>query len=87
MHTRTCIQVCTFLEMISKDGVFCLLRPDFPLRCSGWPELLCAAPRPPLHTCLPHPFLSATLCAPRCLPPLTGLCCPSITAPCGFLSL
>ena len=92
MHTRICTQVCKFLEMISKDGVFCLLRPDFPLRCPGWPALSCAAPRPPLHTCLPHLLLSPTLYVPLfpfipCLPPLTGLCCPSITVPCGFLSL
>ena len=25
---------------------------------------LCAAPHPPLHTCLPQPFLSASLCVP-----------------------
>ena len=92
MHTRTCIQVCKFLEMISKDGVFCPLRPDLPLKWPGWPALSCAAPRPPLQTCLPNPFLSPTVCAPLfpsipCLPPLTGLCCPSITVPCGFLTV
>ena len=39
MHTRTCIQVCKFLEMISKDGVFCPLRPDLPLRWPCWLHL------------------------------------------------
>ena len=92
MHTRTCIQVCKFLEMILKDGVFCLLRPDLPLRWPGWPALSCAAPWLPLQTCLPNPFLSPTVCAPLfpsipCLPPLTSLCCPSIAVPGGFLSL
>ena len=39
-HTRTCTQVCRILEMISKDGICCLLRPDLPLRWPCWPAPL-----------------------------------------------
>ena len=70
-HTRICIQVCKFLEIISKDGMCCFLRPDLSLRCPGWPAPPSAAPHPPLHTCLPHPFISASpLCSPLPYHPL-----------------
>ena len=60
MHTRICTQVCMFLEMISKDGMCCLLRLT-PSQVAWLASTsLCVSPRRPLHTCLPHPFLSAS---------------------------
>ena len=49
---------------------------------------LCAAPCPRLHTCLPHPFLSAPrLCSPLLSSPQTNFHCPSLMESYGFLSL
>ena len=72
MHTRICTQVCTFLEMISKDGMCCLLRLT-PIQVAWLASTsLCVSPRGPLNTCLPHPFLSGSpLCSP--VPPVTAL--------------
>ena len=72
MHTRICIQVCKFLEMISKDGMCCLLRPDLCLRWPGWPAPLCVSAHVALCTpASPTPSSPHRLCAP--LFPLTAL--------------
>ena len=64
MHSRICTQVCKFLEMISKGGMCCLLRLT-PSQVAWLASTsLCVSPRRPLHTCLPHPFLSAAPCVP-----------------------
>ena len=82
MHTRICTQVCKFLEMISKDEICCLLRPDLLLRWPGCSHFsLCHPSSPSAHLPSP-PFLSASLCAPLfpitpCFSPLPCLCCPS----------
>jgi hypothetical protein len=48
----------------------------------------CAAPYPPLHTCLPHPFLPAPrLWSPFPPSPQTDFHRPSIMESYGFLSL
>ena len=64
-HTRTCTQVCGILEMISKDGMCCLLRPDLPLRqpCRISKDGMCCLLRPDLPLRQPAgPHLS--LCRP-----------------------
>ena len=72
MHTRICIQVCKFLEMISKDGKCSLLRPDLCLRWPGWPAPLCVSAHVALCTpASPTPSSPHPLCAP--LFPLTAL--------------
>ena len=65
MHTRICTQVCRFLEMISKDGMCCLLRPDLCLRWPGWLVPLCVSAHVVL--CIPTsptPSSQHPLCAP-----------------------
>ena len=65
MHTRICTQVCKFLEMISKDEICCLLRPDLLLRWSGCSHLsLCCPSSPSAHLPPPALPLSIPLCAP-----------------------
>ena len=65
MHTRICTQVCKFLEMISKDEICCLLRPDLLLRRSGCSHLsLCCPSSPSAHLPAPALPLSIPLCAP-----------------------
>ena len=64
-HARTCTQVCTFLKVISKDGMCCLLRPDLPLRWSCWPAPLFVCPIVLLCTpASPTPSSQHPLCAP-----------------------
>lgn len=63
MRTRICIQVCTFLETVSKEGTCCLLSLDLPLR---WPCWLCILPASPWGQ--PH-ILSLHIFSPP-LPPL-----------------
>ena len=70
MHTRICTQVCTFLEMISKDGMCCLLRSDLCLRWPGWPAPLCVSAHVALCTPVsPTPSSQHPLCAPLSPPP------------------
>ena len=77
-----------------KDGMCCLLRPDLPLRWFCCPAplsmhpivLLCtpASPTPSSQHPLSAPLFPSHM---LCFSPLTALHCPSITVPCGFLSL
>ena len=62
MHTRTCIQVCKFLEMISKDGRCCLLRLESLSGGLTGPHLSLCLPTsssPPLPLSLPSVLLSS----------------------------
>ena len=65
MHTRICTQVCKFLEMISKDGMFCLLRlTSLSGGLAGQSLSLCFPSSPSAH--LPPPPLPLSI--PSVLP-------------------
>ena len=66
-HTRTYIQVCEFLEMISEDGMCCRLRPDLPLRWSCWPASLSVLPHVLCTPASPTPSSYHPICAPSSL--------------------
>ena len=89
-HTRTCTQVCRILEMISKAGICCLLRPDLPLRWPCWPAPLsmplCLSLCKPAS---PSPSSQHPVCAPLfpvtpAFPPPTALHCPTVTTSYSF---
>ena len=65
MHTRICTQVCKFLEMISKDGMLCLLRlTSLSGGLAGQSLSLCFPSSPSAH--LPPPPLPLSI--PSVLP-------------------
>ena len=71
MHTRICTQVCTFLEMISKDGMCCLLRLT-PSRVALLAHTsLCCPSSPSAH--LPPPPLPLSILCVLLYSPVTPL--------------